>query len=107
MFQSQSKLPLILTSIYLAISILAFILMFVTIESDSLSGIFVVFVAMPWTLLFIPLIDAIGMNSIALNTILMAVGVGINALIIYTLFAFLSRKKITPTLYSRRIILCH
>jgi len=93
MFANQSKLPMILTSIYIAISILAFILMFATMATESLSGIFVVLVAMPWSILFTQLIDIIGSNSIALNTVLMVLGVGINALIIFVFFSFLTRKK--------------
>lgn len=67
--------------------------MFMTMATESLSGIFVVLVAMPWTILFSFLIDSIGIDSIVLNTILMALGVAINALIIYVFFSFVTRKK--------------
>ena len=93
MFQSKSKLPVILTSIYIVISILAFILMFATMATESLSGIFVVLVAMPWTILFTPIIDAMGLDSIALNTVFMALGVILNALLIYSFFSFVTRKN--------------
>ena len=67
--------------------------MFMTMATESLSGIFVVLLAMPWTILFSFLIDSIGIDSIVLNTILMALGVAINALIIYVFFSFVTRKK--------------
>ncbi len=88
LFNSQSKLPLILTTVYIIVSILAFVLMFATMATNSLSGIFVVLVALPWSSFFVSLIDSIGIDSIVLNTVLMAVGVAINALIIYVFFCY-------------------
>lgn len=93
MFNSQSKLPIVFTSIYLVISAIAFVLMFATMATESLSGIFVVLVAMPWTILFTLLIDAMGVDSIVLSTVLMALGVAVNAAIIYTFFSFITRNK--------------
>jgi len=93
LFDSKSRLPVILTSIYIIISISAFVLMFMTMATESLSGIFVVLVAMPWTILFSSIIENIGIDSIVLNTILMALGVAINALIIYVFFSFVTQKK--------------
>ncbi len=93
MFDSKSRLPVILTSIYIIISISAFVLMFMTMATESLSGIFVVLVAMPWTILFSSIIENIGIDSIVLNTILMALGVAIIAFIIYVFFSFVTQKK--------------
>ncbi len=93
MFNSQSKLPFVITSIYIFISILAFILMFMTMATESLSGIFVVLVAMPWALIISQFTNAIGVESIALNAVLMALGVVINAFIIYVFFSFVTRKN--------------
>ena len=67
--------------------------MFMTMATESLSGIFVVLVAVPWTILFSSIIESIGIDSIVLNTILMALGVAINALIIYVFFSFVTQKK--------------
>ena len=90
---SQSKIPKIMVSIYIIVSLLAFILMFATMATESLAGIFVVFVALPWSILFTSLIDNLAIDSIVLNTFLMAIGVIINASIIYLILLFFYTKK--------------
>ena len=93
MFKSQSKVPIIITSLYAVLSIMAFVLMFATIYTESLSGIFVVLVAMPWSIYFSPMIDSIGIDSIIITTLFMVVGVMINAFLIYSFFSFITRRK--------------
>lgn len=93
MFKSQSKVPIIITSIYGVLSIMAFVLMFATIDTESLSGIFVVLVAMPWSIYFSPLIESIGIDSMTIKTLFMVVGVMINAFLIYSFFSFITRRK--------------
>jgi len=93
MFNSQSKMPIISTAIYGVISLMAFVLLFANIDTDNMSGIFVVLVAMPWTIIFAPLIESFGIESMILNALFMAVGVIINALLIYIFFSFITRKK--------------
>jgi len=61
--------------------------------TESLSGIFVVIVAMPWSVIFIQFMDTLAADSTALNIIYMAAAVLINVLIIYTLSSFVTRKK--------------
>ena len=93
MFNSQSKVPLICTAIYGVISLMAFIVLFAGIDTDNMSGIFVILVAMPWSTIFTPLIESLGIESMILNALFMAVGVIINALLIYVFFSFITRKK--------------
>lgn len=93
MFNSQSKIPLILTSIYIGVSILAFILMYATMATETFSAIFVVLVAMPWSIFFTQLINDAGTDSNILNLVVMTIGVVINASIIYVFFSFITRKK--------------
>ncbi|NOQ65485.1 MAG: hypothetical protein GQ582_13320 [Methyloprofundus sp.] len=93
MFNSQSKVPMIITSIYAVLVVIAFIIMFATIETDSFSGIFVVFLAMPWSIVFASLIESIGVDSMIIKTLFMLVGAMINTFLIYTFFSFMTRSK--------------
>lgn len=92
-FNSQSKLPIVLTAIYLLISIAAFGVLLAAKEGDSLAGIYVVLVAMPWTPLFTAFTELTGLALFWLNIFLMILGVAINALLIYTFFSWVTRKK--------------
>ena len=93
MFNSRSKLPTIVTVIYLTLSVGAFVLMFATMATDNMAAIFAIAVSLPWSSLLLSLFDASASNSVALNTILMAIAVVINACILYVLFSFMTRNK--------------
>ena len=93
MFKSQSKVPMITTSIYAVLVIIAFILMFATMDTDSFSGIFIVSLAMPWSIYVSSLIESIGIDSMIIKTLFMVVGVMINAFSIYSFFSFITRRK--------------
>lgn len=93
MFSSQSKLPLILTAIYLLFALAAFGILFTAGEDESLAGVYVVLLAMPWTPLFTAVIELTGVNNFSLNIFLMVLAVAINASLIYTFFAWITRNK--------------
>jgi len=67
--------------------------MYVTMETETFSAIFVVLVAIPWSIFFTQLINDAGTDSNLLNSVVMAFGVVINASIIYVFFSFVTRKK--------------
>jgi len=90
--QQKSSIALILTGIYLVFAAAAFAVMFMAEPEDSLAGIFVVLVAMPWTLLLSWVIDVFGIDSLAFNTIFSALGCLLNAAIIYAVTTFLCRR---------------
>ena len=94
MFNSRSKLPVIVTAIYLLLSLAAFALMFVSMNTDNMAAIFAIFVSLPWSTLFFSLFDASGSDSVVFNTILMLIGVAINASILYVFFSFITRNKL-------------
>ena len=89
----KSTTAVILTSIYLLLVAGAFLVMFLAKEDESLAGIFVVLVAMPWTILLSWIIDNLGMDSIVFNTAFSALGCMLNAWIIYSVISFLSRRS--------------
>ena len=91
-FSQKSSVALILTGIYLVLAAAAFAVMFLAEPDDSLAGIFVVLVAMPWTLLLSWVVDAFGIDSLAFNTTFSALGCLVNAGIIYAVTAFICRR---------------
>jgi len=75
----KSTTAVIVTGIYILLVVGAFAVMFLAKEDESLAGIFVVLVAMPWTILLSWIIDNLGMDSIVFNTAFSALGCRIPA----------------------------
>lgn len=88
----KSTAALIITGIYLALAAAAFAVMLLAQQGDSLAGIFVVLVAVPWSLLLSWVVDAFGIDSMVFNTLFLALGCLLNAGIIYSVITFLSRR---------------
>ena len=88
----KSKTATILTNLYLILAVFAFAVMIIASQGESLAGIFVVLVAMPWTILLTWLVDSLGIDSIVFNTIFLALGCLLNAFILYFTVSFLARR---------------
>lgn len=88
----KSKTAIILTTLYLVLAVFAFAVMLMASQGESLAGIFVVLVAMPWTILLTWLLDNLGIDSIVFNTIFLALCCMLNAFIIYYTVSFLARR---------------
>ena len=88
----KSTTAVILTSIYLLLVAGAFLVMFLAKEDESLAGIFVVLVAMPWTVLLTWIVDNLGIDSMVFNTVFSALACMLNAWIIYSVISFLSKR---------------
>jgi len=82
----------IITAIYLLLVVGSFAVMFLAKEDESLAGIFVVLVAMPWTILLSWIMDYFSLDSIVFNTVFSALGCMLNAWIIYSVISFLSGR---------------
>ena len=93
MHNKQSKLPIVLTTVYLLIALAAFGVLFAAKQGDSLAGVYAVLVAMPWTPLFTAFIELSGLDYAWLNILLLILGVMINAVLIYGFFSLITRKK--------------
>ena len=87
-----SVTAVIVTGIYVLLVVAAFAVMFLAKEDESLAGIFVVLVAMPWTILLSWIIDSLGIDSTVFNTVFSALGCMLNAWIIYSASPFLSKR---------------
>ena len=88
---TTTKIAITLTVIYLLFVVAAFTVMFMAKQDESLAGIFVVMVAMPWTILLTWFTGTLGIDSIAFNTVFLAVGCILNAIILYSLVSFIAR----------------
>ena len=88
----RSVTAVIVTGIYILLVVGAFAVMFMAKEDESLAGIFVVLVAMPWIVLLSWIIDSLGVDSIVFNSVFSALGCMLNAWIIYSATSFLSKR---------------
>lgn len=85
----MQKLPLILTSLYVALLVLAVIPVFT--GDDALSGIFAVLLTAPWTMLFARLIEPSG-GTITTGIATVGIGGMINAALIFLVSRLFVRK---------------
>jgi len=88
----RSIVALIVTGIYILIAVGAFAVMFMAKEDESMAGIFVVLVAMPWTTLLPWTMEYFSLDSIAFNTVFSVLACMLNAWIIYAVISFISRR---------------
>ena len=88
----KSTTAAIITGIYLLFVVAAFAVMFLAKEDESLAGIFVVLVAMPWTMLLSWIMDILGVVSFVFTTVFSALACMLNAWIIYAVISFFSRR---------------
>ena len=80
-----------MTGIYVLLVVAAFSLMLMAKQDESLAGIYVVIVAMPWTILLMGITDTLGIDSIIFNTVFLALGCILNAMIIYSLITYITQ----------------
>ena len=88
----KSKTAIVLTLIYLLLVLGAFAMMLMAKPGESLSGIFVLLVAMPWSMLLTWFTDTPGIDSIVINTIFLALCCILNAVIIHFMISFIARR---------------
>jgi len=96
----KSTTAVIITSIYLLLVAGAFLVMFLAKEDESLAGIFVVLVAMPWTILLTWIVDNLGIDSMVFNTVFSALACMLNAWIISFKKGSVTKRKsfhLSPT----------
>jgi len=81
-----------LSGIYLFFGLASWILPLIAKPEDSLSAIFLVLFAQPWTMLLTTITDYLQVDSFALNMAVLLAGVLVNSWIIYRIFSWLSRR---------------
>ena len=88
----KSVTAVIVTGIYVLLAVGAFAVLFLAKEDESLAGIFVVLVAMPWTILLAWIADYFSLDSIIFSTAFSVLACMLNAWIIYSAISFLSKR---------------
>ena len=86
------RLALWLSGIYLFFGLASWILPLIAKPEDSLSAIFLVLFAQPWTMLLTTITDYLQVDSFALNMVVLLAGVLVNSWIIYRVFSWLPRR---------------
>ena len=82
----------ILTIIYLGCVVASLLVLLLAGHGDSLAGIFLVVVAVPWPLVLGWLNALLKIDSMTFNTLFLLAGALVNALILYRLLSFLQRR---------------
>ena len=94
--QQKSRLALWLSGIYLLFGLGSWILPLLAGPEDSLSAIFLVLFALPWTMLLTAITDSLQVDSFALNMVVLLAGILLNGWIIYRVFSWISRRGNEP-----------
>lgn len=86
------KFPAALASLYLASVVASFILMLVTANDTPMSGIFLILVTLPWSLLLSRLQEMFHVNSVGFNGLFLLMGGLLNCYFLYKILSFLSSR---------------
>ena len=86
------KAAIVVTSLYLSAVIVSLAAMFMTKDNTAMSGIFLVLVTMPWSLLLSWIQEALHFDSIKITTFLLVAGGLMNSIILYKVISFLTGK---------------
>lgn len=83
----------ILITLYLTVSVFALAVALWDPAGDSLSAIYLVVVAMPWTFALSWIMDGLGIDSYWFNMAFLGAGILVNALLLYGLGRLLRHRK--------------
>lgn len=89
----KSKAAIVATTIYMILVVASFAVMFLANKDDSLSGIFVILISMPWSFLLTWITGISGIDSMLFNTLFLVLFSLLNATIIYKFISFFSRRS--------------
>ena len=86
------KAAVVVTSLYLSAFIVSLVVMFMPKDDTPMSGIFLVLVTLPWSLLLSWIQEALHSNSMTITILLLMVGGLMNSVILYKVISFLTGK---------------
>jgi len=87
------KITITIVAVYLLIGLAALIIALSAAADESLAAIFLVLVAMPWTVALTWLTDRFAIESVVFNYTMLCAGVVINAGILYWILSWFSRSR--------------
>lgn len=90
--QQISKSAVVVTGLYLLAVLASLLIMGTTVDDTPMSGIFLILVTMPWSLLLTRIQGLLSFDSMMLNTLFLVAGGLLNSVILYKLFSFIMNK---------------
>ena len=95
--QGRSKTAIALTAAYVLLSLAAALLPLLAKEGESLAGVYLVLVALPWSIMLGRLTARFGIDSIVFNYVFLLFGIFVNALVLYWTVSILTRRLSAKT----------
>ncbi len=90
--QQTSKAVVVATGLYLLVVLASLLIMLTTVDDTPMSGIVLILVTMPWSLLLTRIQGLLSFDSMMLNTLFLVAGGLLNSVILYKLFSFIMNK---------------
>ena len=97
----RSKTAITLTALYVLLSLAAAALPLLAKKGESLAGVYLVLVALPWTIVLGRFTARFGIDSIVFNYIFLSLGVFVNAVLLYWTVSAFARWVSAKTNLSR------
>ncbi len=79
----RSRVAFWIAGFYLVLGLAAWTLPFIAKPGESLAGVYVVMLALPWSTLLVWLMDGLGIDSIVFSSLFLLLGLFANAAILY------------------------
>ena len=91
-FAVKSKFAFWIAGLYLVLGLAAWTLPLIAKRGESLAGVYIAMLALPWSAVLTWLTDGLGIDSLAFSFLFLLVGLLLNAAILYYGIAWLTGK---------------
>jgi len=88
----KSKFAFWIAGLYLVLGLAAWTLPLIAKPGESLAGVYIAMLALPWSTVLMWLTDGLGIDSLAFSFLFLLVGLLLNAAILYYGIAWLTGK---------------
>ncbi len=89
MHKQSSKVAIAISSFYFSTVIASLVIFIATVTDTAMSGIFLVFVTMPWSLLVIKIQESLAFDSMIVITLFLLTGGLLNTYLLYKFVTFI------------------
>ncbi len=79
--------------LYLIVSLAALVLLVTAGPGENLAGVYIVFLAKPWSTVLVWVINRLGTDSLLFNSVFLLLGVLVNAALLYWCVSLFSRRR--------------
>ncbi len=90
--QQRSTAAVVVTTLYLLALVASVVIMLMTINTTAMSGIFLILLSMPWSLLLTWFQDFLSIDSVIFKTFFLVSGGLLNSFILYKLLSLLMNR---------------